>query len=109
MPTASKVGATTMARAPLCTLPARIGGTQAEQGLAGGFHVRRQASGVLHGDVNIAEVALERIALINCVGASGMEYQVDDADCLLHPMRDRKSCLHDGRVEVAFAPTCARP
>ena len=91
------------------TLPPRIRRTQAEKGLAGGLHVRRQAGGMLHCDVNIAEVALERIVLINSVGAGGMEYQVNGAHCLLHAMRDRKSCLHDGRVKVALALTCSRP
>ena len=90
-------------------LPPGIRRTQAEKGLAGGLHVRRQAGGMLHGDVNVAEVALERIALVDGVGAGGMEDQVNGADCLVHAMRDRKSCLHDGRVEVALALTCARP
>ena len=91
------------------TLPPRIRRTQAEKGLAGGLHVRRKAGGMLHGDVNIAEVALERIALINSVGAGGMEYQINGADCLLHAMSDRKSRLRDGHVEVALALTCSRP
>ena len=64
---------------------------------------------MLNGDVNIAEVALEWIALINSVGAGGMEYQVNGADCLLHAMSDRKSCLRDGHVKVALALTCSRP
>jgi hypothetical protein len=64
---------------------------------------------MLNCDVNIAEVALERIALVDGVGAGGMEDQVNGADCLVHAMRDRKSCLHDGCVEVTLALTCTRP
>ena len=64
---------------------------------------------MLNGDVNIAEVTLEWIALVDGVGAGGMEHQVNGADCLVHAVRDRKSCLRDGGVEVALALTRARP
>jgi hypothetical protein len=82
---------------------------QAEEGFARRLHVCRQAGGMLHGDVNVAEMALERIALVDGVGAGRMEGQVNSADCLVHAMRYRKSCLHDGGIEVALALTCARP
>src|SRR6266568_4635192 len=67
-------------------LPPRIRRTQAEEGFARRLHVRRQAGGMLHGDVNVAEMALERIALVDGVGAGRMEDQVNGADCLVHAM-----------------------
>jgi len=64
---------------------------------------------MLNGDVNVAEVALQRIPLVDGVGAGSMEEQIDGVHCLVHATRDRKSCLHDGHVEVAFASTCPLP
>src|SRR5436190_20789577 len=93
----------------LCPLPPRIRRPQAEKDLARSLHVSRQGCGMLNGDVNVAEVTLERIPLVDGVGAGGMEDQVDGANCLAHAMRDRKSCLHDGRVEIGLALTSARP
>src|SRR5437588_841189 len=93
----------------LCPLPPRICRPQAEKDLARGLHVSRQGCGMLNGDVNVAEVALQRVPLVDGVGAGGMEDQVNGADCLVHAVRDRKSCLRDGGVEVALALTCALP
>ena len=64
-------------RVDLALLPSRIGGAQAEEGLAGSLHVSRQGGAMLHGHVNIAKVALERVPFVDGVGAGGMEDQVD--------------------------------
>ena len=64
---------------------------------------------MLDGDMDVAEVALEPIVRINGVGAGRMEDEVDGADRLVQGVGDRKPCLHDGRIEIALVPACARP
>ena len=64
---------------------------------------------MLDGDMDVAEVALEPIVRIDGVGSGRVEDEVDGADGLVQGVRDRKSRLHDGRIEVALTSACARP
>ena len=90
-------------------LPPWIIGTQAEERLTGRLHVSGQAGGMLDGDMDIAEMPLEPILAIDGIGSGRVEDEVDGADRLVQGVGDRKPCLHDGRIEIALVPACARP
>ena len=64
---------------------------------------------MLNGHMDVAEVALQPILAIDGVGPGCVEDEVDGADCLMQGVRDRKPRLHDGHMETALAPACARP
>jgi hypothetical protein len=49
------------------------------------------------------------IVRIDGVGPGRMEDEVDGTDRLVQGMRDCEPRLHDGRIEIALTPTCARP
>ena len=91
------------------TLPPRIIGTQAKERLAGRLHVSRQAGGVQDSRMDVAEFPVEPIVRIDGVGPGRVEDKVDGTDRLVQGVRDRKPRPHDGRIEIALTPACARP
>jgi hypothetical protein len=64
---------------------------------------------MLDGDMDVMEVALEPILAIDGVGPGRMEDKVEGTVRLVQGVRDRTPRLHDGRIESALSPTCARP
>jgi hypothetical protein len=93
----------------LRTATTRIIRTQAEERLASRLHVSREAGGMPDGDMDVTEVVLEPILAIDGVGPGRMEDKVEGTVRLVHGARDRTPRLHDGRIEIALTPACARP
>jgi hypothetical protein len=54
-------------------LPAEVMWAQPEEDFPGGFEVDRQASGMLHGRMNISKIPLQPMLAVDAVGARRME------------------------------------
>ena len=55
----------------------------------------RDCRTMLDRDMDVSEMAFERITRVDRVGSRSVEHQIDRPGCLMHAVRDRKPGLSD--------------